>query len=212
MTQETGPRATEQDLTSKARIRNAALDLFARDGEDATSMRAIAAAAEVNVGLLVHHFKTKEGIREAVDQLVVAHFEHAIAGAEHDGTPRGIAAARNAAVSQMLARNPAVVDYLRRAVLSGPRSSILIRITDLATAEVDSLRHGQLASTDRSQTTQILGLMMRQLGQLFLQPMLDAMWEHLAGLDERAAKPTLSVTVLDPTQVDNPEYPLLGRS
>jgi hypothetical protein len=38
------PRATDVDLTLKARIRNAALDLYARDGEDRVSMRAIATA------------------------------------------------------------------------------------------------------------------------------------------------------------------------
>ncbi|MEB3031881.1 TetR/AcrR family transcriptional regulator [[Mycobacterium] nativiensis] len=199
MTQTSDPRASNQDLTSKARIRNAALDLYGRQGEDATSMRVIAAAAGVNVGLLVHHFKTKDGIREAVEQLVIDYFEQAIANASHDGTARGIATARDAAVSQMLAGNPAVVDYLRRAALSGPQSSILIRITDLAAAEVARLRQVQLASTDRSESTQVLGLMMHQLGQLFLQPMLETMWEHLAGPDAPAgAKPTLSVTVLDP--------------
>ena len=39
------PRATGEDLTAKARIRNAAMDLYAQQGEDRTSMRAIADAA-----------------------------------------------------------------------------------------------------------------------------------------------------------------------
>ena len=40
------------DLTAKARIRNAAFALYANYGEDATSMRAIAEAAGVTVGLV----------------------------------------------------------------------------------------------------------------------------------------------------------------
>lgn len=56
---------------AKARIRNAALVLYAQDGEDGTSMRAVAGTAEVTVGLVVHHFRTKDGLRGAVDQHVV---------------------------------------------------------------------------------------------------------------------------------------------
>ena len=41
----TDPRASDEDLTAKARIRNAALDLYAERGEDRVSMRAVAAAA-----------------------------------------------------------------------------------------------------------------------------------------------------------------------
>ena len=66
----TDPRASDEDLTAKARIRNAALDLYAERGEDRVSMRAVAAAAGVAVGLVQHHFKTKDGLRVAVEQLV----------------------------------------------------------------------------------------------------------------------------------------------
>src|SRR5258708_35090231 len=38
----TNPRATNADLTAKARVRNAALDLYAQYGEDRVSFRAIA--------------------------------------------------------------------------------------------------------------------------------------------------------------------------
>ena len=48
------PRATVDDLTAKARIRNTALDLYATHGEDRISLRAIAAEAGVAVGLVQH--------------------------------------------------------------------------------------------------------------------------------------------------------------
>ena len=60
------PGAAGQDLTAKARIRNAALDLYAANGEDGTSLRTVATAAGVTVGLVVHHYGTKDGLREAV--------------------------------------------------------------------------------------------------------------------------------------------------
>ena len=64
------PRAADADLTAKARIRNTALDLYARDGEDRVSMRALAGAVGVTLGLVQHHFTNKDGICDAVEQLV----------------------------------------------------------------------------------------------------------------------------------------------
>jgi len=52
-----------------------------------------------------------------VEQLVVDYFAQAIAQVPVGGTPAEIGAARDAAVQEMLAANPAVVNYLRRAVL-----------------------------------------------------------------------------------------------
>ena len=59
--------ADDRDLTSRASIRNAALRLFAERGHDAVTVRAIAAAAGVSPGLVLHHFESKEGLRAAVD-------------------------------------------------------------------------------------------------------------------------------------------------
>jgi TetR/AcrR family transcriptional regulator, regulator of cefoperazone and chloramphenicol sensitivity len=63
--------ASVEDLSTSARIRNAALELFARRGVEATSVRAIAQAAGVSPGLVQHYFPTKADLREAVDQYVV---------------------------------------------------------------------------------------------------------------------------------------------
>jgi TetR/AcrR family transcriptional regulator, regulator of cefoperazone and chloramphenicol sensitivity len=136
------PRAGDQDLTAKARIRNAALDLYASQGEDRTSMRAIAAAAGVTVGLVVHHYGTKDSIRDAVEELIVDYFRQAIARAPADGAPADFAAARDAAVAEMLAANPEVVNCLSRALLdpAGPRGRLLERLTELTRIEVSQLR------------------------------------------------------------------------
>jgi len=201
VTPQLNPRAGDQDLTAKARIRNAALDLYASQGEDRTSMRAIAAAAGVTVGLLVHHYGTKDRIRDAVEELIVDYFRQAIARAPAGGSPADIAAARDAAVAEMLAANPEVVNYMRRALLDpvGPRGYLLERLTELSSAEVSQLRRTGLASVKRAESAQVIGVMVRQLGHLFLQPMLDAMWRQLAGPDAPdTGKPVLEVRVQTP--------------
>ena len=63
--------AAEADLTAMARIRNAALDRFPRDGFRGTTVRAVADDAGVSPGLIVHHFATKEGLRQACDEYVI---------------------------------------------------------------------------------------------------------------------------------------------
>jgi AcrR family transcriptional regulator len=55
------------DLTARARIRDAALRLFAERGTAATGVRDIAREAGVSPGLLRHHFGTKEALRDACD-------------------------------------------------------------------------------------------------------------------------------------------------
>jgi AcrR family transcriptional regulator len=59
------------DLTGAALIRETAMRLTAERGWDAVSIRDIAAAAQVSSSLVVHHYRTKAGLREAVDRRVV---------------------------------------------------------------------------------------------------------------------------------------------
>ena len=145
------PRATNEDLTAKARIRNATLDLYSQYGEDRVSLRAVAAEAGVTLGLVQHHFKTKAGLREAVDQLIVDYFAAAIAEVPADGAPAEVTAARNEAVRRMLEENPPVVNYVRRALLepSDSHLHLLDVLVELTSREVGALRKSGRASTKR---------------------------------------------------------------
>jgi TetR/AcrR family transcriptional regulator, regulator of cefoperazone and chloramphenicol sensitivity len=62
--------AAGDDLTTRARIRDVALDRFGRDGFAATGVRAIATEAGVSPGLVLHHFGSKEGLRQECDDYV----------------------------------------------------------------------------------------------------------------------------------------------
>lgn len=190
------PRATEDDLTAKARIRNTALDLFSRYGEDAVSLRAIAAEAGVTLGLVQHHFKTKAGLRDAVDQLVVDYFSSTLADVETHSSATEIVAARDEAVRQMLRDNPQVVNYVRRAILdpSHQRLHLLDVLVDLTRREIGGLRKTGRASTKRSESTQIVAVLVRQMGELLLEPMVDAIWDRVAKPAGRA-KPRLHIIV-----------------
>ncbi|MEC3957046.1 helix-turn-helix domain-containing protein [Nocardia sp. CDC153] len=192
------PRATNDDLTAKARIRNAAMDLFAQYGESRVSLRAVAAEAGVTLGLVQHHFKTKAGLIDAVDQLVVDYFAAAVSSVPLAGTPGENAAARNEAVRKMLRDNPAVVNYVRRAVLEPAETQmrLLESLIELTRREVGILREAGLASTSRRESTQIVDVLVSQFGELLLAPMIDAVWERVTESAD-ADKPRLTITVRD---------------
>lgn len=180
------PRARPSDLTARARIRNAALDLYAAEGEDRVPMRAVAAAAGVTVGLVQHHFGTKDGLREAVDELVVEHFVDALAAAprEQDGVAGdSVVRRRNAAVREMFVAHPEVARYLQRAFLDPlTRGAPLInRLTVLIVSELDALRREGHVSSTASPSTQGLRMALGQVGEVFLEPLVEAIWR---GLDD----------------------------
>lgn len=190
------PRATDEDLTAKARIRNAALDLYSKSGPDRISLRAIATEAGVTLGLVQHHYKTKAGLREAVDQLVVDHFEAALAEVPDTDRPAELAAARDAAVRRMLEANPPVVDYVRRALLdpTGENLHLLGVLVDLTAREVSALRRSGRASTKRRESIQIVAVLVRQMGEMLLAPLVDAVWDRVDS-SGAAGKPRLRIAV-----------------
>ena len=59
--------AAFEDLTARARIRNAALRQFTDYGYDRATIRDIARAAGVSPGLVRHHFGSKDELRAACD-------------------------------------------------------------------------------------------------------------------------------------------------
>lgn len=61
------------DLTARARLRDAAIECFARSGFDA-SVREISARAGVSPGLVRHHFGTKDQLRAECDQEVLRRY------------------------------------------------------------------------------------------------------------------------------------------
>jgi AcrR family transcriptional regulator len=60
----------DDDRTTRSRIRDAAIACFADAGVDGTSVRTIAATAEVSPALVIHHFGSKDALRVACDRHV----------------------------------------------------------------------------------------------------------------------------------------------
>ena len=203
---ENGSRSAEAgdlpttDLTSRARIRNAGLHQFATTGFAGTPLRAIASEAGVAIGLISHHFGSKDGLREAVESWIVDQFAAAITAADAEAQDSvADTAGRDAAVARMLEANPLIVSYLRRELLEDSADRTLItRLARLSLQSVDSMRSGGVASTDRDRVDQVVTVMVRQLGRLFLQPLVDQVVDSFPTDERPAAKPELTITVRTP--------------
>jgi hypothetical protein len=69
-------------------------------------------------------------------------------------------------------------------------------LAELTRAELIKARAAGIASRHRNESTQIIDVMVRQLGRLFLQPMIDTLWSQALGRDESADdRPALEVAV-----------------
>lgn len=66
-----GGGVRRSDLSTRARVRDAAIELFATHGFG-ESVRSVGAAAGVSAALVIHHFGSKAGLREACDERVLS--------------------------------------------------------------------------------------------------------------------------------------------
>ncbi|WP_302893220.1 TetR/AcrR family transcriptional regulator [Actinomadura luzonensis] len=74
-----------EDLTARARIRDAAVRLFGELGFERTTFRAVAAIAGVAPSLVRHHFGSKQGLRQACDEQLIRMLRRLDARVEADG-------------------------------------------------------------------------------------------------------------------------------
>jgi len=131
------------DVTTTARIRQVALELFAAEGVAGTSVRAIAAKAEVSPALILHHYGSKDGLCRAVDEFVVDFVGEVLENfAQHGVTEEG------AKAFTRFSEQPALVEYLSRSIIAGgPAGEALF--AKMATLGIDSFTEMQAAGLIR---------------------------------------------------------------
>jgi TetR/AcrR family transcriptional regulator, regulator of cefoperazone and chloramphenicol sensitivity len=116
------------DLTARARIRDAALVLFAQRGVKATTIKDVAESANVSPGLVQHHFGTKDNLRKACDDAVIEQFRRQTTQAAASGE-----LTNPAFIDGIYAASPPLIRYLARSAVDGGPA---------ATAVLDELAAG----------------------------------------------------------------------
>lgn len=129
------------DFTAVARIRDAAIAQFGEHGFS-VGLRAIAQAAGVSAALVIHHFGSKEGLRQACDAYVIESIRVAKTESMHNASP----AAWLAQLADIDSFAP-MTAYLMRALREGGplAKSLLQNMIDNAESYLDEgVRSGTL--------------------------------------------------------------------
>ena len=112
------------DLTGLARIRNAALEGFARDGVAATSIRDVAKRAGVSPGLVQHYFQSKTALVEAINAHVLALATDAFSDLVANDSPLEAQQELGDRVTAFVAANPTALLYVARSAADGEPAAL----------------------------------------------------------------------------------------
>src|SRR6266571_2931571 len=138
-----GSRA-EQRRRTEARILDAAIRAFLTVGYDRTTIRAVASAAGVDAGLVMHYFGSKQQLyRQVIDAAPVP---------EISGTPAEAAGAASAGIARYEAQ-------IAQAIPAGDadlRAAIISAITLGITVSRHLIRSDELATADPAQVIELL--------------------------------------------------------
>ncbi len=171
-------RVSDEDLTAVARIRNAALEGFARDGVEATTIRDVARAAGVSPGLVQHHFKTKADLERAVNEYVLRiaaeayqGFEGATAGAS---TEELLAAIGDFITAFVRDHRPTLLYVIRSAALGEEAGlGIFDAFVAIAAAQVERLAAEGALREDVDRLWAALHVVIFNLGTVMLEPAIE---------------------------------------
>ncbi|MEV4172938.1 helix-turn-helix domain-containing protein [Nonomuraea sp. NPDC049709] len=123
-----------EDLTARARIRDAALRHFGEHGFERATIRGIAETAGVSLGLVRHHFGSKQALREACDE----HLMKTMHGLHEAAATRSMGGGLNPVTAMGPYRR-----YLARALAEGwaaPFFDEMVRIGEQWLTETDKSR------------------------------------------------------------------------
>ncbi len=107
------------------RILDAALEVFSVHGTSNATLQMVAGAAGVSVGLVQHHFGSKDGLIEAVDAYALGIIASKLSTPLQEPVPDYLPE-MGRQVTLLLAEHATVVDYLTRQVVNGSPAGVAI--------------------------------------------------------------------------------------
>jgi AcrR family transcriptional regulator len=164
----------QEDMTTKARLRETALALFADRGIAATSLRSIAAAAGVSPGLVIHHFGSKDGLRRAVDAVVVKRITAALSEVPIGSSGARLVDQRAEVLARVLAPQPALLQYIAKSLSeTGAAAGELFTLLYAAARADRALADAGVIRADSDPFWRPLQQLVLVVGPLLLRPLIE---------------------------------------
>jgi AcrR family transcriptional regulator len=162
------------DLTTKAKLREAALTLFAHHGIAVTSLRSVAAAAGVSPGLVIHHFGSKDGLRRAVDQVVVKRITAALSEVPIGSSGASLIDQRAGVLARVLLGQPTLLQYIAQALSeNGAAAGELFALLNSTASADQALADAGMIRTDSDPLWRGLQQLVLIVGPLLLRPLIE---------------------------------------
>lgn len=169
-------RSIRDDRTTRAVIRDEALRLFSAEGPEKVTVRQIAAAAGISPGLVAHHFGSKQGLRQEVDQYVLDFFGAMLGELTGGGgaellDPASGAGSLSEAFARHLPDDSPLPAYVRRLLLSDSDAGRLLfrRLFEATTATLDSMAAAGLVAPGRDPAMRAAFLLANDLALFLLR-------------------------------------------
>nr|WP_198429000.1 TetR family transcriptional regulator [Nocardia bovistercoris] len=153
----------------------AALKCFAAEGIAATSLRSVATAAQVSIGLVQHHFGTKSGLVTAVNEFVLGVVADGVAARPLPAPPADTFGEIGHRVCSIMIEHPEVVDYLARAFVDGDdlAHTIFDGLVAISAGQWDQLADHGLLRPDIDRTWAALHPLILVLGTVMLRRQIE---------------------------------------
>ena len=173
------PTVQDSDLSTRTKIREAALRLFGSDGFS-VSVRAIADAAGCSPGLVIHHFGNKDGLREAVDQSVMETLLQRFGSIPKELPADELSRSMGDAFADVIGTSPVVRQYIRRSLLEATPASqtIFDELLALTNASLDQLQRAGGVRESSDPQWRPYQLLFVILGTLLLEPAIQSHFEQ----------------------------------
>src|SRR5579884_2353400 len=168
-------RSDPDDRKTSAVIRDSAMELFGVHGTAAVTVRQIATAAGVSPGLVIHHFGSKDGLKEAVDRQAAQLVEGMLADLARigeEGTARSLAEV----FADHVEDQPALVGYVQRLLCEGGQAGqdLFIRLFEATLSGMRSLAGAGVVRNRGDENLRAAFLLANDLAMILLRRQIAA--------------------------------------
>ena len=159
------------------------MELFAERGYAGVTVRQIAAAAGVSPALVIHHYGSKQKLREVLEERVAAFVESMLA--ELAGAPdKGGSASVAELFADRLEREPAMAGYVRRLLADGGPAGMALygRLFEVTQDSVRAMEQAGVVRPVQDELVRCAFLLSNDLALLLLRQPIT----QVAGIDPLA--------------------------